>query len=53
MNVGMASVNQKKVCAQLQSVWIVQDTEDPRLNVHINRILAHMFSHGTLDSVVP
>ena len=24
----------------------------PRLNVHTNQILAHTFSHGTLDSVV-
>ena len=23
----------------------------PRLNVHTNQILAHTFSHGTLDSV--
>ena len=37
------------------SVWIAQDTTEsrvPRLNVHNNQILAHTFSHGTLDSVV-
>ena len=37
------------------SVWITQDTMEsrvPRLNVHTNQILAHIFSHGTLDSVV-
>ena len=37
------------------SVWIAQDTTEsrmPRLNVHTNQILAHTFSHGTLDSVV-
>ena len=36
------------------SVWIAQDTTEsrvPRLNVHTNQILAHTFSHGTLDSV--
>ena len=37
------------------SVWIAQDTTESRvsrLNVHTNQILAHTFSHGTLDSVV-
>ena len=37
------------------SVWIAQDTIEsrvPRLNVHTNQILAHTFSHGTLDFVV-
>ena len=36
------------------SVLIAQATESrvPRLNVHTNQILAHTFSHGTLDSVV-
>ena len=37
------------------TVWIAQDTMEsrvPRLNVHTNQILAHTFSHGTLDSVV-
>ena len=37
------------------SVWNAQDTTEsrvPRLNVHTNQILAHTFSHGTLDSVV-
>ena len=40
----------------LCSVWIAQDTTEsrvPRLNVHTNQILAHTFSHGTLDSVLP
>ena len=37
------------------SVCITQDTTEsrvPRLNVRTNQILAHTFSHGTLDSVV-
>ena len=29
-----------------------QESRVPRLNVHTNQILAHTFSHGTLDSVV-
>ena len=36
-------------------VWIAQHTTESRmsrLNVHTNQILAHTFSHGTLDSVV-
>ena len=36
------------------SVWIAQDKAEsrvPRLNVHTNQILAHTFSHGTLDSI--
>ena len=39
----------------LTSVCITQNTTEsrvPRLNVHTNQILAHTFSHGTLDSVV-
>ena len=31
------------------SVWIAQDTMESRL---ISQILAHRFSHGTLDSVM-
>ena len=37
------------------SVWIAQDTTESRvsrLNVHTYQILAHTFSHGTLDSIV-
>ena len=37
------------------NVWIAQDTMEsrvPMLNVHTNQILAHTFSHVTLDSVV-
>ena len=53
MLVGMASeIMQQKLHT---SVWIAQDTTEsrvPRLNVHTNQILAHTFSHGTLDSVV-
>ena len=46
MLVGMASEISKNY---------TQDTTEsrvPRLNVHTNQILAHTFSHGTLDSVV-
>ena len=35
------------------SVWITKDTTKlmvPKVNVHTNQILAHTFSHGTLDS---
>ena len=51
MLVGIAS----EISKNYTSVWIAQDTTEsrvPRLNVHINQILAHTFSHGTLDSVV-
>ena len=36
-------------------MWIAQDTREsgvPWLNVHTNQILAHTFSHGTLDFLV-
>ena len=52
MLVGMSSEISKTTHT---SVWIAQDITDPRvprLNVHTNQILAHTFSHGTLDSVV-
>ena len=52
MLVGMANEISKTTHT---SVWIAQDTTEsrvPRLNVHTNQILAHTFSHGTLDSVV-
>ena len=52
MLVGMASKISKTART---SVWITQDTTEsrvPRLNVHIDQILARTFSHGTFDSVV-
>ena len=52
MLLGMASEISKNYTT---SVLIAQDTTEsrvPRLNVHTNQILAHTFSHGTLDSVV-
>ena len=52
MLVGMASKISKTTHT---SVWIAQDktkSRVPRVNVHTNQILAHTFSHGTLDSVV-
>ena len=54
MLVGMASDVSKNYTYKT-SVWIAQDTTAsrvPRLNMHTNQILAHTFSHGTLDSVV-
>ena len=53
MLVGMVSKVSKKYTHT--SVWITQDTMDsrePRLNVHASQILAHTFSHDTLDSIV-
>ena len=50
MLVGMAS----KISKNYTQVLIAQDTMEsrvPRLNVHTNQILAHTFSHGTLDFV--
>ena len=45
--------NQQKL--HIQVCGSSQDTTEsrvPRLNVHTNQILAHTFSHDTLDSVV-
>ena len=45
--------NRQKVRIQMcASLKTQQNGSVPRLNVHINQILVHTFSHGTLDSVV-
>ena len=49
MLVGMASKISKNYTYKC-----AQDTTEsrvPRLNVHTNQILAHTFSHGTLDNI--
>ena len=47
MLVGMASnIN----ISTYISVWIAQNTKEPRLNLHTDRILAHTFSQCILDS---
>ena len=47
MLVGMTSKINKTAHT---SVWIAQESREPRLNVYTNQILVHTFSHGILDS---
>ena len=52
MLLGMASEISKNYTYKCVDCQDTTESRVPRLNVHTNQILAHTFSHGTLDSVV-